>query len=326
MHSMISRRLFLFVIICLTIVVLNWWEYPDFLLSSDSRNEDKDIPKTVLIFTAWKSARNIERFRKRIMHHKDYADRYGYKYAVYVTGNDTSIDKNIDVIHSNNWVKDHSPGWLKVFAFQQFFDTYPDIDYFFYIDMDVLFYNFALPVTDVLKGKQQSIFLSTSLPDLSSDGRSVLTPSHSLIIKNNIVSREFVRLWLTSWNQYPSINMEQGALYATTAMWYDKTGNKSATGFSCLFYDGQPRKMHVFGECCVDYMNTNHKNWKTKLFPNPDILIFKFFSEQHIPPRDGFSAFPYGIDMNTSCPLVIHPYKNFDTIEVTPNYNNCMKS
>ena len=92
---------------------------------------EKSAPKSVLIFTAWKSAKRMDRFRNRILHHKQYTDRHGYKYAVYITGNDTSADSEFTIIHAaNNFGKRHSPGWLKVFAFKHFFNLYPDIEYF----------------------------------------------------------------------------------------------------------------------------------------------------------------------------------------------------
>lgn len=299
------------------------WNYALSLSRSDGNVSRVETSKTVLIFTVWSNLKNLEKFRTRILHHKQYADRHGYEYTFYVTGNNTCYDKDFKITCGQILKQKFSPGWLKVFAFKHFFDAYPYIDYFFYIDMDVLFYNFALPITEVLKWHKQSIFLATSVPDLSIERRSVLTPSHSLILKNNNISRHFVDLWLTSWNRYPSINMEQGALYATTAMWYDKTGNKSALGFSCPSYEGTTRANHFFGECCANYMFANHNSDQNGLFPNPDIFIFKFFSRKHIPPRDGFSGFPSSIDMNNSCPLVIHPYKNFGNVEVTPSYDNC---
>ena len=266
----------------------------------------------------------LSKIKDRMLHHKQYTDRHGYGYTVFFYVSNISHTNNTDstIVLAPDPGRIYSPGWLKVFAFNKLLtnEQYKVYDFFFYIDMDVLIYNMAMPVTDILLRTNHSIYLSLSNPEDSPTGDTVLTPSHAVIMRNSQPSRDFTRMWLQSHNECPSINMEQGALYATTAKWFDLS-RASAEGFACSCRT----RAHQFGLCYHHYMNRNHKD-SSLSFTNEDVYIVKYYSRTHVPPRDGFTAFPEAIDMGCSCPLTLHSsahYKNFSEIPVQPNYDNC---
>eukprot|EP00603_Paraphysomonas_imperforata_P012917 CAMPEP_0114478282 /NCGR_PEP_ID=MMETSP0104-20121206/15895_1 /TAXON_ID=37642 ORGANISM="Paraphysomonas imperforata, Strain PA2" /NCGR_SAMPLE_ID=MMETSP0104 /ASSEMBLY_ACC=CAM_ASM_000202 /LENGTH=218 /DNA_ID=CAMNT_0001653449 /DNA_START=112 /DNA_END=766 /DNA_ORIENTATION=+ len=144
---------------------------------------------SVIIFTAWGKFKNLSHYKPRIDHHVAYTKRHGYKYVILLaTADNALLGGDVEFIEVPGFLdrKDHSPyrrvlqtGWLKVDAFQVLLSRYSAPSLFFYVDMDVVFYNFGVPLTSVFHGKTQSIFAQESTP-----GR-MFSPSHAVAIRHS---------------------------------------------------------------------------------------------------------------------------------------------
>jgi hypothetical protein len=193
-----------------------------------TESESKVLPKietlsnsSVIIFTAWsKFAPNISKFKPRIDHHVAYATSHGYKYVIFVAEDIPPADKKklgigaqVVVVPHFTGRTDMSPrlrplqtGWLKVEAFKMLFSLFNAPALFFYIDMDVIFYNFQVPLLSVFRDRPQSVFVQEQNP-----GR-MFMPSHAVAIRHTPMALDFVKDWAGLLPVCPHLNMEQGKL------------------------------------------------------------------------------------------------------------------
>lgn len=275
----------------------------------------------VVIFTAWEQILKYPNVKQRLLHHKAYADKHGFTYTMFTAGHiPLAAAKDGILMVKLPALKMKSRGWIKVKAFEKLLQGYPKHDTFFYIDVDVTFYNFNVPITDVIAGYPQSVFAQIHTPT------SVMSQSHSIVMRNTNDAHEFVQRWLAEGRVCQNINMEQGAFFATIARMFAQwrmNSNQTLTSepFNCdklVCLSGISAKNSKFNRCYADFMKNNNMPLYTpviKLFP---------FTRQHVAPRDGFTVVTEYIAWNNSCPLTLHPMKNMSLI-IGPSYNNCSR-
>lgn len=95
-------------------------------------------------------------------------------------------------------------GWLKIEGFKILFSEFKSPALFFYIDMDVIFHNFIVPLSSVFVDKPQSIFAQDKLADR------MFAPSHAVAVRHTPVAMRFVDDWASLLPYCPHLNMEQG--------------------------------------------------------------------------------------------------------------------
>lgn len=173
---------------------------------------------TVVVFTAWSKFKSVADYKPRVDHHVAYTKLHGFKYVIFTAMNLTSPEKallgpDVEVIvvpgfnertDKSSFNRQLQTGWLKVEGFQILFSRFSAPSLFFYIDMDVIFYNFQVSLASVFQQKRQSIFAQESTP-----GR-MFWPSHAVAIRNTPVALRFVDDWASLMPGCPHLNMEQG--------------------------------------------------------------------------------------------------------------------
>ena len=289
--------------------------------------ENVGIPR-LLIFSVW--ARYDPKINKRIKHHKAYADRHGYSYRLYMNSGLDEFSASPDSggvevskvdIPSEANAYEYRAGWYKVFALMKLLqeDIY---EYFFYLDLDAVFYNFNWPIMDVIKPfSAQSVLLQRSDP-ATKDVMNInmQTNAHIIIMKNSDASRLFVKNWFEMIEFCPEINMEQGALYATVAELY----SNYTIPLPCKTTICPKSRRHIlrkngaFGDCFAAFMRENFGQNPV----HPDVHVFKFWNDSPAPPQDGFGANVHFLNLKSACPLTLHPFKKFEE-EFTPVYDKC---
>ena len=179
-------------------------------------DDAKTSANPVVVFTAWHSFKNVTHYKPRIDHHVAYTKRHGYKYVIFVAVDITADQKTIlgndvQVILVPGFVdrrdmqsvrKPLSTGWLKIEGFKILFKDISAPALFFYLDMDVIFHNFNVPLSRVFEGKPQSIFVQ--------DAGRMFAPSHAVPIRHTPEALRFIEDWASLMPGCPNLNMEQG--------------------------------------------------------------------------------------------------------------------
>lgn len=307
-------------IIFYSLIICNYFK----LISCQSKN--------VIVFTAWNFF-SEKQFGHRLDNHQEYAQQHGYEYVMFVDslnslGEAPPSHRNVKFIEMDQSAGWH--GWLKVIAFKNAFEIYPDAKLYFYIDMDCLFHNIMTPLKDFVINKPQSIFLQ-----LNGLGMPIIAPtmtqSQSILLKNNPISREFVKKWEETREICPNINLEQGAMYATIAFWYD---GKSRQPFEQCYHICKNREEYIRpnGEYNMCYRRHMTKYNNTDNEALKDIYIYGYNTLPFYSPRDGFTIdssdwYPHlksNSSASKSCPLTIHRNKEF-TLAYKTNKKDCSK-
>jgi hypothetical protein len=182
----------------------------------------------VVVFTAWHKFDNITKYKPRIDHHIAYTKLHGYKYVIFVAIDISADDrillgKDVDVILVPGFAertdtrsqKPLQTGWLKIEGFKILHSDISAPALFFYLDMDVVFYNFNVSLTSVFEGKTQSIFVQEQQA-----GR-MFSPSHAVAIRNTPAALRFIDDWASLLPQCPHLNMEQGGLACCPDIFYE---------------------------------------------------------------------------------------------------------
>lgn len=187
--------------------------------SMTGEDHESSAEGTVVVFTAWGRFNSIAQYKPRIDHHVAYTSLHGYKYVIFVGEDISSTDKEmlgkgVEVIVVPGFLDrtDQSPhkrplqtGWLKIDGFQLLLARFRAPALFFYVDMDVIFHNFQVSLSSVLRGKSQSVFVQDK------QANRMFSPSHAVAIRHSPAARRFVEDWASQLPLCPHLNMEQGA-------------------------------------------------------------------------------------------------------------------
>lgn len=99
-----------------------------------------------------------------------YADKHGYRY----------------IRHLGLLTRDRSPNWSKILLLLDSMDKYPDIDWFWWEDSDVIITDMEFKLETVIElANDEEIFLCSKLPTSFNTG--------SFLIRNCEVSKQFLR-------------------------------------------------------------------------------------------------------------------------------------
>jgi hypothetical protein len=298
----------------------------------------------IVVFTAWSRLDlSNDLLVKRLLSHQDYCNRHGYIYMVFTEELGSTFKSSFEVVKLKTYHPSLPAGWLKVYAFQHLLASpkFAQQEYLFYLDVDAIFFNVALPLYDVLSPHRQSIFGQIS------HHKGYLPPSHAIGMRNSFVSKTFVSSWIGLAHSCKNINMEQGAFYASIANMFPNcigekesparnasssigTGSNITTTYLprecvskyCLLR--QPYQNHLFNDCINSYLHECSSNTTEYLnLDHDDILLFKFISI-HRPPSAGFGVHldERLVNKKHSCPLTVHPLKDLSQ-EYAPNIDLC---
>lgn len=170
----------------------------------------------VVVFSAWHTFKNLTQFKPRIDHHVAYTKRHSYTYIIFVVVDMTTEQKaelgdDVHIVQVPGFEnrtdmqtlqKPLQTGWLKVEGFKILFNSFKPPTLFFYIDMDVVFHNFNVPISSVFADMQQSIFVQ--------DVGRMFAPSHAVPLRHSPAALRFVEDWANLMPGCPHLNMEQG--------------------------------------------------------------------------------------------------------------------